>query len=81
MSEDHVRFASALLKSTQFIHFCDEFFSDVSVGGDGELTNYQMLRAIMQARGEVSDSFVESPTGVKGNSDNGGGEEAKASRE
>jgi hypothetical protein len=53
----------------------------VSVGGDGELTNYQMLRAIMQARGEVSDSFVESPTGVKGNSGNGGGEEAKASRE
>jgi hypothetical protein len=47
MSDEHHNFAQALIKSSQFIHFCDEFFSDTSVGGSGELTNFQMFKAIM----------------------------------
>jgi hypothetical protein len=47
MSDEHLTFAQALIKSSQFIHFCDEFFSDLSVGGSGDLTNFQMFKAII----------------------------------
>jgi hypothetical protein len=43
MSDEHFAFAKALVTSSQFIHFCDEAFSDISFGGDGELTNFQMF--------------------------------------
>lgn len=42
-----------------FIGFCDEAFSDLSCGGDGELTNYQMFQAIIQKRSESRDSDEE----------------------
>lgn len=52
MSEEHHNFAKALVSSSQFIHFCDEYFTDTTAGGTGELTNFQMLKAIMSGRGE-----------------------------
>ena len=39
-------FAQKLMESSQFIHFCDDFFSD-------ELNNFQMLHAILKSRGEI----------------------------
>jgi hypothetical protein len=43
----HGKFAQALTVSSQFIHFCDDYFS-----GAAELNNYQLFRAIVEARGE-----------------------------
>ena len=44
----HAKFAQALTASSQFIHFCDDYFS-----GAAELNNYQMFRSIVEARGEI----------------------------
>mmetsp|Transcript_7347 Transcript_7347/g.6573 ORF Transcript_7347/g.6573 Transcript_7347/m.6573 type:complete len:156 (-) Transcript_7347:176-643(-) len=43
-----MRFAENLLQSSQFIHMCDDFFSD-------ELNNLIQVTAILQGRGEISD--------------------------
>lgn len=56
MSDVHLKFVQALVGSSQFIHFCDEFFSETTVGGDGELTNFQMFKSIMSTRGEFNEA-------------------------
>lgn len=52
--EAHTNFAKELTTSSQFIHFCDDYFT-----GAAELNNYQMFRAIVEGRGEVSISSPE----------------------
>ena len=52
--ETHAKFAQELTTSSQFIHFCDDYFT-----GAAELNNYQMFRAIVEARGEVSTLHPE----------------------
>jgi len=59
VSECHSQFARALVESQMFISFCDEAFSDIGWGGDGELTNYQMFQAIIKKRSEARDSEDE----------------------
>jgi hypothetical protein len=38
------------------VHFCDDYFQ----GTGGELTNYQMFKAILEARGELMGRGPES---------------------
>ena len=52
--DHHAKFAQELTNSSQFIHFCDDYFT-----GAAELNNYQMFRAIVEARGEFSTSHPE----------------------
>ncbi|CDW84178.1 UNKNOWN [Stylonychia lemnae] len=44
----HLEFAKALIQSSQFQHFCDEY-------SDEDLNNFTMLKEIYKARGEVSN--------------------------
>lgn len=48
LTDQHLKFAEALLKSSQFVHFCDDYFA-----GTGQLNNFQMFKAILVARGEL----------------------------
>mgnify|MGYP001806789236 CR=1 FL=1 len=42
-----MKFARELVKSSQFQHFCDDFFAD------DDLNNYKMLHEIYRSRGEI----------------------------
>lgn len=48
MYDQYGYFAKELTKSSQFIHFCDDYFS-----GTSELNNYQLFKSIVEARGEL----------------------------
>ena len=50
LSDHHHAFAKALVESSQFIHFCDDYFTDLAAGGAGELNNFQMFKAIIASR-------------------------------